>query len=383
MSSTGTGAWVYPWDLRDIPGLAALVREAGLDTICLAGSYHSLLAAVPGNRARPVFDLAVQRRVLPPRPGAVAGPDPPAARFAARCRTGRRVRGRSRFADRAGNLTHGVARLPARLTRSCATVPTLPSRRPQVTDCSVHRACWHRRCANTLCASSLTLGVARTPSSSRRCTGPAAARAAREGGGLAPRLTRLVLSLCFCTRCRRRADRYGVESGAVAGRLVERWSAAWEGMGPGRTRPGHGPGRVPRRAGRGGHRTHRRGRRVGRRPDRSHQFRRPGAARRRRGGRSGNRRGRSAAGIRVAGRRARDSRRAPGRTTPCRGCHCSRTTPRISTMPPTALPPRPTRGAVSVRFYHLGLAGERRRGWLPALVEAWRARAASAEEVVR
>jgi len=53
-----TGVWLYPWDVRDIPDLPALLSDSQIDTVCLAGSYHSLQAAVPGNATRRVFELS-------------------------------------------------------------------------------------------------------------------------------------------------------------------------------------------------------------------------------------------------------------------------------------------------------------------------------------
>jgi hypothetical protein len=50
--------------------------------------------------------------------------------------------------------------------------------------------------------------------------------------GAAPRLSQLALSVCFCPRCRDHARRRNVDADAVAAELLTRWAAAWDGCGP-------------------------------------------------------------------------------------------------------------------------------------------------------
>jgi hypothetical protein len=44
---THHSAWAYPWDVLEDPLWADAVREAGLDALCVAASYHSVRALAP------------------------------------------------------------------------------------------------------------------------------------------------------------------------------------------------------------------------------------------------------------------------------------------------------------------------------------------------
>lgn len=79
----------YPWDVLGDPGFPARVRQAGLDTVTLAATYHSTRAATPLHPARRTVDARhaalyrpvradawAGRRLRPAGPDWMAEPDP-------------------------------------------------------------------------------------------------------------------------------------------------------------------------------------------------------------------------------------------------------------------------------------------------------------------
>ena len=52
-------AWLYPWDIHDLetPDLAAMLQSAGIQAVHVAASYHSLFATIPDNPRRHFIEL--------------------------------------------------------------------------------------------------------------------------------------------------------------------------------------------------------------------------------------------------------------------------------------------------------------------------------------
>jgi hypothetical protein len=226
-----TGAWLYPHDLHDVPGLAALVRDAGLDTVCLASSYHSLLAASPANTTRRVVALPSSGVYFRPDAATWAGSALQPQVAATVAEQGDALEHGRRFADTAGaSLTAWLvclhedgARDRPDLAVQSVTGDRLPGslclRAPEV-----------REYALRLVRDAAARADAVQLESLHWLAQPHAQHAKVDGA--APRLSRLALSVCFCRRCREHAGRHGVDAGMVASELVTRWQAAWDGLEP-------------------------------------------------------------------------------------------------------------------------------------------------------
>lgn len=227
-----TGAWLYPHDLADLPGLAALVRSAGLDEVCVATSYHSLLAACPANPTRRVVSF--------PRGGALYRPDHSVWRGAELRPTvsadvadsGDALDRGGRFAGDAGVALcawlvclHGddPGWLPPHLSIETVTgdrVPGAPCLASSaVQDYALRLVTDAARRADRVQAESLHWL-------------PAPHALHNKVDGAAPRLSRLALSLCFCGTCRNHAAAVGVDGDEVARGLLTAWRDAWDGLAP-------------------------------------------------------------------------------------------------------------------------------------------------------
>ncbi|MGW6706534.1 hypothetical protein ACWGDE_16795 [Streptomyces sp. NPDC054956] len=99
-------AHAYPWDVLDDPAFPDRVRQAGLDAVTLALTYHSTRAATPLHPRRRFVDAAhsalyrpvrepawTGRRLVPAGAGWVSGPDPAGAAVAALAEEGIPVNG--------------------------------------------------------------------------------------------------------------------------------------------------------------------------------------------------------------------------------------------------------------------------------------------------
>jgi hypothetical protein len=377
---TTTGTWLYPHDLTQLPDLLSTVREAALDTVCVAVRYHSLLAVAPTNPVGRIVEL--------PHTATYFAPDealwrnralrPAVSPFVAE--VGDAIDLGREFCDRAGTtLTAWIVGLHSdRLVRD----------RP---DLAVETVTGDRL-AGAPCLSSLEVQdfavrlvrdvAARVDAvqlESMTWTAQPHARHTKVEGA-APNLSRLALSLCFCRRCRDRSRRGDVDADAVAEQLLRRWAAAWDGCGA--DDPASVPGLDGYLALRQSVVTELLGAIVAACPVPVEvvQFGDPqltGTARR-----AAESVGASVRVLTYGGatdvERAFDSDQLSvgGVGAPHVGLSILPEHAREQIDIERAITAAADRGVASVRFYHAGLAGPRRRAWLPALAQAWRSAAA-------
>lgn len=229
---TGTGAWLYPHDLQGLPDLMPVVKESTLDTVCVAVRYHSLLAVSPTNPLRRVFELPRTALYFTPDEAVWGDAALQPAVSPSVGHTGDALTVARSFCDRAGtSLTAWIVGLHA---------DDLVRDRP---DLAVETVTGYRLCGAPC------LNASEVRDFAQRLVRDVAARAdavqlesmhwtpqphARHVkiDGAAPRLSRLALSVCFCERCRDAARRCDVDADAVAGSLLSHWSMAWDARGP-------------------------------------------------------------------------------------------------------------------------------------------------------
>ena len=227
-----TGVWLYPWDVRDIPELPALLSDSRLDTVCLAGSYHSLQAAVPGNATRRVFELSGTATYFTPdetlwrdqllRPAV----SPLVSELGDVFDYGRR------FADQAGvTLTGWLV---------CMHSGDLVRQHPELAvematgDIALSAPCLLADEVRDYAVSLVRDVAGRVDAIQLESLHWMAQPHARHMkiDGAAPRLSRLATSVCFCQRCRGFAGERGVDAEAVAKALLAAWGSAWDGLSP-------------------------------------------------------------------------------------------------------------------------------------------------------
>lgn len=225
-----SGVWLYPGDLTDQPGLAELVRESVVDTVCVAAAYHSLLACRPGRSAAAMVqfpataiyftpdDRLWRDQVLWPTvsPTIAGGHDVLAAGG-----TFARAAGTSLTAWLVCLHDDDLVRTRPDLAVRAATGDVLLGapclRAPEV-----------RGYAVTLVRDAAARADAVQLESLHWLPQPHARHSKIDGA--APRLSRLLTSVCFCPRCAAAAHHRGLDAGAVADQMVQRWAAAWDGL---------------------------------------------------------------------------------------------------------------------------------------------------------
>jgi len=227
-----TGVWLYPWDVRDIPDLPALLSDSQVDTVCLPGSYHSLRAAVPGNATRRVFELSGTAAYFAPdemlwrdqllRPTT----SPLVADLGDVFDYGRRL------ADQAGaSLTGWLV---------CLHADKLVRHRPELAvELATGDIALGAPCLLAAEVRDYAVRLARDVSGrvdalqleSLHWVAQPHARHTKIDGA-APKLSRLATSVCFCQRCREFARGRGVDADLVAKSLLATWSSALDGLSP-------------------------------------------------------------------------------------------------------------------------------------------------------
>lgn len=230
-----TGTWLYPHDLHDLPELAAQLRDAELDTICVAGSYHALLGASPTEAGRTVLSLPRSAVYFRPDPSHWAGAAWRPTVSSAVDELGDALEQGRRLADTAGSsLTAWLVCLHHDDDRQCAggatdwAVQLVTGERLPGTFCL--RASEVRDYTMRLVADASARADAVQLESLHWLAQPHAVHA--KVAGAAPRLSQLVLSTCFCKRCKAGAEAAGVDVERLALQLPRRWGLAWDGLAP-------------------------------------------------------------------------------------------------------------------------------------------------------
>lgn len=373
MTGPATGVWLYPWDLRDIDRVGGELNDAGVDTICVAAVYHSLLAIAAVDTARRLIELPSTCAYFPPNPAIWAGrplhprQPPLASDIGDVFEVARRV------ADRAGSTFTAwlVCLHDDRLVRDrpalavqTATGDTLPGA-PCLTAPEV------REYVINLVRDAARRADAVQLESAHWLAQPHARHVKVDGA--APRLSRLLLSVCFCHRCGAQAARADIDTNQVAADLVAHWERAWDGLAP--DEPDAVPGLAAYLSVRAATVTELIAEAAAAVsvPIEMVQFGDPVLH-----GVDGSAVAATGVDVRSLVYGSADSVRTQLGRQPAGGtAHVG-----LSILPEhaadvddavTSVRAAAGYGARSVRFYHYGLAGRRRREWLPALMDTWHA----------
>lgn len=232
MTELATGVWLYPWDLRDADSVGGAVEDAGVDTICVAAVYHSLLAAAPTDTVRRVIELPKTSAYFRPHPAIWTGRTLRPRQSPLVSEIGDVFDVARRVADRGGCAVTAwlVCVHDDRLVRDQPALAVQTATGDHMLGAPCLAAPEVREYVLRLMREAANRADAIQLESAHWLAQPHARHAKIDGA--APVLSRLLLSVCFCGRCGVRAARAGVDARQVAADLVAYWEQAWDGLEP-------------------------------------------------------------------------------------------------------------------------------------------------------